>query len=124
MNPLLPITDQNFNAKTVDQNFRRVDAQIGADILSPSLERFARMLDGAYLEGTVSSTAETRFRHGLRRIPRMIALSAAINGSAPASDVRGAPNGPGAPANTTPWTTEFLWVRAATTTGTYAFVVI
>lgn len=124
MNPLLPITDQNFDARSVEHNFQQLRASIGADIGVPSLERLARMLDGVYIEGTVSSTAETRFRHGLRRIPRMIALSVAINSAAPSSDLRGAPNGPGAPGNTTRWDNEFLWVRAATTTGTYGFVVI
>jgi hypothetical protein len=124
VNPLLPITEQSFNARNVAHNFDQLGAQIGADIAAPGLARLARLLGGVYLEGTVSSTAETRFRHGLQRIPRMIALSAAIGSAAPGSDVRGAPGGPGAPANTTPWTSEFLWVRAATTTGTYGLVVI
>lgn len=137
---LLPIRDTNFDAKNAEENNRRLATwaeELGratTDLTgktgTSALEVLARLLGGQLFQGTVSQSAATddtgdsAFAHSLRRIPKLLLMSWHLDGHA-GNDLRGLAAGGVAPnANFTPWTDAKVYVRAKTTTGTYAFIVI
>lgn len=121
---LIPINEGNFTPRSVQENFRRLGERLGMQSLAVGPTRLAALVGGVYFEAEVSSTEDTQIRHRLQRVPSMILLSVALDSDLGNNEVRGAPNGPGGAGNTTPWTDEFIYVRAVTSTGQYGFVVV
>lgn len=133
---LLKVNERNMNARTISENFTRIAERLGLNRLAlsdnetPELQRLALLIGGEYLEGTVANSpatdasGDTRFAHSLGRVPVAVILSFALDSDAGA-DVRGLGVGRIHPTgNFSRWTNQFVFVRAANTTGKYGFVVI
>lgn len=114
--PSPPITDQNFDARTVataiDNLLRHVSP--ARDILT-----LARLLGLGYCFGTIQATSDTHFTHTLGRLPLVIVHS--LNADGQDGRVLGRPEAGGP--NTTPWGVADIYVRASVS-GRYAFLVI
>lgn len=117
----LPIRKSNTGARTEEINSRLGESFALAAVghTEASLHKMARAMGAIYFVGTVSAASDTRFPHNAGRIPSVIVMSIALDGSA--NRVIGGPSGTGA--NAEPWTSTDVYVRAQAT-GDYAFLVI
>ena len=125
-----PLRDANFEARTVEESFRRLDELLETPTISfTNLEILARLLRGTFFREVIQvSTSgdeaeDTPILHRLGRRPRVVMFSVDLEGLG--GVVLGSPGGlNGAEGgNQTPWDSERIFVRA-TRSSTYEAITL
>lgn len=116
----VPLESWEAALPVIQRNFELVEAYVrtlGGGSRTP--ETMSQLMGWAHFRGSVSDMSDTRFSHNLGRIPEKIVHVVDTDGQGRV--VLGNPAGTGP--NTTPWTSNEIYVRASVT-GNFEFMVI
>lgn len=131
--PLLldPVRDVSFDARTVGENFDRIQQffdqvrgvreSVGFEV---RLRFLAALLGGQYCSGPAVTAQDLDYDHDLGRLPELILFAWHLDGTGQGR-LYGVPSGGfgGSGSNETPWTSSTIYVRSSVD-GTYGFIVI